>query len=524
MDVNAAFYPLYAETCHRLEKYAEAMRCAAKAKARMLAHQLALADFAPPTAAPELITELHHLRDQMRRISWLEPASVPRDDPVTWLNRDRLLKQLRKRENEVVDAIANSDVGFADTVRGKIEDAASVGSLMAENEILMEFLVSPKNTLVFIVTKQTLEEPDILMLKGWGTNDLASVVTGYPTENAQFTRGFLRLYHEKRTNDWYRELQNAVLELYERLFMRASADGRSLEAVLGKHRARLRKQFDELRLTIVPHHLLHFIPFEIFPFMGGNTVNQLIDVFTIGYVPSTTVLCQARRRQRTFENLCAYADPDGCLPGSRVEVDSIARFFPVSQQTVLQPGKVKKSELLKLLPHASVFHAAGHGEHNFDDFTQSYLKLSHAKLLLKEVFGCAHSDRMALAVLSACETGVPATSMIDEGLSFSGAFLQSGAKWVVSTRWQVDDLASCLLMTKMYDLIFRGGEHPGAVTPPYALTAAQRWLKDVSFDDGVAYLGTKGFTEESVALLLGDNTQQNFSNPYFWAGFYCSGA
>jgi CHAT domain len=61
-------------------------------------------------------------------------------------------------------------------------------------------------------------------------------------------------------------------------------------------------------------------------------------------------------------------------------------------------------------------------------------------------------DGPRLVVLSACETGLYDTSNNpDDFVGLPATFMQLGAAGVIATLWQVDDLATALLMAKVYE-------------------------------------------------------------------------
>ncbi|MDJ0837178.1 MAG: CHAT domain-containing protein [Acidobacteriota bacterium] len=61
-----------------------------------------------------------------------------------------------------------------------------------------------------------------------------------------------------------------------------------------------------------------------------------------------------------------------------------------------------------------------------------------------------------LVVLSACETGLGDISKADGVYSLNRAFLEAGAKNVLSTLWAVDDEATAAFMEYFYTLYLRG--------------------------------------------------------------------
>lgn len=532
-----SFYAQFSETCHRLRKSDQAFLCAAKAKARLLARQLELAEIGSCNNVPtKAIRELSRVRDEIRKISWFETSTDLRTEAATWVARDDRLHELHGEEGKLLEEIAQYDLEFAAAIGGEIADWAKIRNVLAENEILLEFIVNKDSTLVFIGTAQMRERPDVLLLEDFGDSDLAALVVGVDDGSSCQGRGFLRAYWEGDRREWLSELRDALDGVQRTLFERASQDSRSLQDALARTRAQIAPASTDVRLTIVPHGYLHYLPLHACPIGGSASNTCLLDEYIVSYAPSTSVLYRIRRRERAFTSLCAYADPDGTLPATRIEVDCISKHFADSRRSVLPYGRVAKTELLRALRKTSVFHAAGHAKHEFADFRMSYLQLSDTLLPLKEVLATVETPELALVVLSACETGLASPRSPDELLNFAGAFLQTGAKWVVATLWQVDDLATCLLMVKMYELLFHSSTCRVPLDPPTALTYAQRWLKQRTLTEGIDYLRSLGVAVNSIEPLLrralgasphiSDCPAEavDFANVASWAGVFCSGA
>ena len=95
-----------------------------------------------------------------------------------------------------------------------------------------------------------------------------------------------------------------------------------------------------------------------------------------------------------------------------------------------------------------------------------------------------------LVVLSACETGL-GKEIKGEGLiGLTRGFMYAGAARVVTSLWNVDDLATAELMKLFYRGMLQDGLRPAA-----ALRAAQYEL----------------------------SKQKRWPSPYFWAGFVLQG-
>src|SRR5260370_872576 len=91
-----------------------------------------------------------------------------------------------------------------------------------------------------------------------------------------------------------------------------------------------------------------------------------------------------------------------------------------------------------------------------------------------------------LAVLSACETGLPDLYVVDEGIGVSAALLSGGAHEVIATLWPVDDISTALVMLHFYWQWRRRSQRP-----PVALALAQSWVHTTSNEVKLAFVDRK---------------------------------
>ncbi|WP_260616617.1 CHAT domain-containing protein, partial [Streptomyces sp. WAC05950] len=84
-------------------------------------------------------------------------------------------------------------------------------------------------------------------------------------------------------------------------------------------------------------------------------------------------------------------------------------------------------------------------------------------------------------MLSGCDTGVQEQRAGNELMGLTRQFLHAGARSVLVTRWQVDDISSALLMADFYRRLKDGS--PTAK----ALSAARRRLRSVSLEQALEH-------------------------------------
>ena len=164
-----------------------------------------------------------------------------------------------------------------------------------------------------------------------------------------------------------------------------------------------------------------------------------------------------------------------------------------------------------------IIHLATHGEFNGGTLENSYLQLWDGQIGLDEIRELGWSDPpVELLVLSACQT---ALGNSEAEMGFAGLAVASGVKTAIASLWYVDDMATFLLMTELYQNL---------ATAPIkveALREAQLALLrgNVQIEDGMLYSDR---ATEPIALpeSLRNLSGQDVSHPYFWSAFTAIGS
>jgi CHAT domain-containing protein len=181
---------------------------------------------------------------------------------------------------------------------------------------------------------------------------------------------------------------------------------------------------------------------------------------------------------------------------------------------------------------------ATHGSFDIDNAEQSTLELNRQSLenLTAREIAMMDLGQARLAILSACETGLnDIADYADEHLGLPSAFLIAGANAVIASRWNVDDLATALMIGRLHVNLFtqRMGNSE-------ALRAAQEWLRELtakqarellkSAEYALTTIGSTSRTSVGdvkgalLSLYNEGTTDRPFANPYYWAAFFCFGA
>jgi CHAT domain-containing protein len=140
-----------------------------------------------------------------------------------------------------------------------------------------------------------------------------------------------------------------------------------------------------------------------------------------------------------------------------------------------------------------------------------------------------------LVVVSACQSAQSTIAGLQhEQLSIATAMLAAGSACAIASLWPVDDLATALLMTRLYHELLVVDS-----APPRALRAAQVWLRDLSEEEEKRFLDRHPKLAAEYARRIaardppGRRGQQRagasptsgrpYAHPQFWAPFIAVG-
>jgi CHAT domain-containing protein/Tfp pilus assembly protein PilF len=294
-------------------------------------------------------------------------------------------------------------------------------------------------------------------------------------------------------------------------------------------------------LCIVPHGILHYIPFQALFQKDGSTPRYLLgdtsETHRLVYAPSAATLfdyCQ--RKTLSAQTGClafGYNDPALNLTQAEMEAERIAHLTAGVSRT---GGKANRNVLFEEAANYRYLHLACHGRFNPTWPLASYLNLADGPVDVADLL--YHLRLNAdLVSLSACETGRNHVLRGDEMVGLTRAFLYAGTPSVVVSHWVVDELATRLLMERFYqELVVPSGQTDQA-TKAKALTRAQNAIRSLTVEelrqtllmDGhssgdidrqLHYLATSaGY--DSLASLRGDECL--LAHPYYWASFFLVG-
>ncbi len=218
------------------------------------------------------------------------------------------------------------------------------------------------------------------------------------------------------------------------------------------------------KLTILPHGLLHHVPFHAL--FDGQT--YLVDRFEISYAPSAAVfaLCQNRPLLPAGKTV-VMGVADETIPSVVQEVSAVARHYP--QAHIYLDDQATLETLQSQTAGCTHLHLACHALFRADNPMFSALKLGNGWLTAVQAMQLELPN--TFVTLSACETGLSQVVAGDETLGLTRAFLGAGAATLLVSLWLAQDETTALLMSQVYEQLQQ------QISPAAALRQAQQTLK-----------------------------------------------
>ncbi len=329
--------------------------------------------------------------------------------------------------------------------------AREIQAMIPPDETVIEYYYTDRDLFAFVLTSQKLEA--IRM-------DLAGL-----TDDARHFRKLLEAPGSQG-------VEEASRKLYRRLFQP------------------LAKSVSTDKLVIVPHGVLHYLPFNALH--DGDS--YMIDRYKIRVLPSAGVLRYLQvGKAMAAGNILALGNPDLGNPEydlkfAQAEAIAVAKTLP--QSRALLRKEATETAFRKYSAGFRYIHLATHGRFDADAPLKSALLLAADS----ENDGLLTVDKLYtmrlqadLVTLSACETGLGKVAGGDDVVGLTRGFFYAGASSIVASLWKVDDLATSHLMTRFYSAL-QGGNKGAA-------------LRQAQLD-----------------------TKKQYPHPFYWAAFQLTGS
>ncbi len=295
---------------------------------------------------------------------------------------------------------------------------------------------------------------------------------------------------------------------------------------------------DVLRLLIVPHGPLHYVPFQALTAPDGETLLRPGGPVLV-YGPSASVLLRRPfgfSKTRRVSLPCLALGYNGSGPFRlRYAEEEAGRVATLCAGKALLGPALKRETLFAHGGQVRYLHISCHGEFDPEDPLASQLHLGAGETLTAQAVLDGWHFAGDLVVLSACESGLSRVRRGDELMGLVRAFMVAGAPAVIATLWRVDERSTRLLMERFYRDVAAGAGFARA------LQQAQLFLRELTAgeiqrllatDAGIpnppsspADLPSMPLTGDLPgAALDADQTARPFADPFFWAPFVLVGA
>jgi CHAT domain-containing protein len=423
------------------------------------------------------------------------------------------LNDLQHKLEDSVGRLKSADPLYAAVTEHAIGAGPDIRSTgLAENDALIEFYLGDTASYAWVIrdgllSAVLLPSRSIIEAKVLEVNSLLQSRKPATDESIEAYQSRIR-----QTESGYtlaaRELSNMIL-------------GPMAEKIKGK------------RLIVVPDGKLNYFPISALPSPGSESDDPLLLTNEVIYQPSAQTYALLKeigqeRKNELAKDLLVFSDPVfnpadermtgidvaqsstqpyrfrlvesfsslSRLPASKTEAETVTRA--VGRSDLFMGFDATRDRLLSTnLSDYKVVHLATHGFLDperpelssliFSRYDQTGNPIDES-IRMHDIYSMKlNAD---LVVLSACQTGTGKEIKGEGVMGLNTAFLQSGARSVVSTLWQVEDNAANELMKEFYAKMVGEGMSPSA-----ALRAAQ--------------------------IKLYNDPQ--FRSPFFWAAFTVHG-
>jgi CHAT domain-containing protein/tetratricopeptide (TPR) repeat protein len=410
-----------------------AFELAERAKARALVDALALRSRGMPVRAEtaatrELADELASLRRRYDRLSSTlfdprpqddlagsavngQPAALQRELDICQLRIGAVLDELRLADSHNLDHLPE--------LQGKVHSPVR---FLASDTALVQYAVLGNDIVIFVLRR--------------GQPVAARLVSGATGETARLL---------------------SVLTLNVRTALTRQASGLEPLArkVLQRLHAVLIAPVENLlegcrRLVIVPHGVLHRVPFAAL----HDGIGYLVESLELALAPSASAIRYWRRPHAdaaACQPLVISHSADGSLPGAVDEGDRVADLLGAVR---LRESEATLDKVREYATRASIVHLAAHGQSLPDAPLLSYVRLADGRLAALDFLDLPLD--CDLVTLSACESGQAVVAPGDEPIGLTRSILSAGARSVLQSLWRLDDRITTELMTEFYTQLAGG--------------------------------------------------------------------
>jgi CHAT domain-containing protein len=440
---------------------------------------------------PDLYTTYQDITNQLRNLESQQRARSisPERNELTPEAHRTTAQSLNQKLGEAIAQIRQTP-GY-ETFLQPTEFSDIQPRLPSDNPVVY-LIPTPNGSLALIVTRDTIQE---LWLDGFTETQLVD----------QLNNTWLSTYNQSQTD------QQSWLDAI------ATVTGQLWDTLMSPLIDRLKIQ-NHHRATLIPTGYLSLLPLHAAWTNDDSKPTgkcYALDEINFTYAPNAQSLIAARAiadRHPNPDSMLAIENPTEDITYSKRPTTAALESFPEANRLHLQTVHAKTQKVREALSgEYAVVNFYCHGTANFNEPLTSGLLMNDDLLTLAQIFELNLTEQdsggIRLAILSACETGVPGIELADEAIGLPVGMMQAGVAAVIASLWSVSDLSTSLLLCKFYQL-WRNHK----LEPSEALRQAQIWLRDSS--DGQKKDEGMGIRPKKGKLNL-----RSFAHPYHWAAF-----
>jgi CHAT domain-containing protein/tetratricopeptide (TPR) repeat protein len=385
-----------------------------------------------PAPVEDILDCIANIQQQMYDLRQVAPANAPefvgagRRDRAATAPPTQEIKALEAQKQTLLNELSCYDAVSAGLVEISPPDIT---------QIQAELLDRPDVALLSFYT--TTQDTHILIVRSDSVQCLTCLGQGFEQLQRWLINEWVLPYIEERTS-WEQKMPQCLQQLADKL---------ELDRLVAEHLQNARE------LIVIPHLLLHLIPFAALPLNGNQ--QYLGDHFLLRYAPGSQVLkfCTDRHELPPQKKYGTVENATEDLPFASIEGEAISRIFHIEDTFRLRGSQQATVDAYRqLLNQVNSVASCHHAQSRLDNPLESGLILAHGqRITLGDLLSPAwRFADLGDVFLSCCETGMTMPkSMTDELLTLGTGFLCAGARSVISSLWAVSDIATAIL-SQMY--------------------------------------------------------------------------
>jgi hypothetical protein len=428
-----------------------------QAKSRSLLELIAHRMNSAPVEGREEHPVFHRIRDLREQLNWYYHRIEAEQLGHVTASNERLLELrelAQEREHDLLRALRESPPANTDSAAEFIP-LDSLCKALGPSTTLLEYFRVQDRIFAVIVVETGVEIVSVTLAPR-----IAQILRMLQFQLSKFHLG----------PDYVQEFGRPILE----------ATRYHLRELYAELIAPIRSRLQGTRLVVVPHEVLHYVPFHAL-FDGAR---YLIDFFTVSYAPSANIYmqCQQKPVNKTGGSLILGV-PDRQAPSIYDELQAVAEVVP--QARVFLGAEANEKVLKENGPQSRLVHIATHGFFRKDNPMFSGIRLGDSFLTLYDLYRLKLPAE--LVTLSGCSTGLNVVAAGDELIGLVRGLLAAGARSLLLTLWDVNDKSTAEFMKAFYRRLGNRSDHALAVR------------------------------EAMIEI------RERYPNPYFWAPFILVG-